>query len=167
MVEILPVSTLFHYDVSVAFVLLVVGAFILCISVCYNLQGAGKSHTMKQLASQGLFPLHSFVVVDPDEIRGNFPEYHLYAKECPKVAGELTHTEAGYVTEIVTAAALQQGHNVLVDGSLRDYAWYRGYFKSLREEYGGLLRIAILHITAPREVVFERAAVSKVEKGES
>ncbi|KAL7427769.1 hypothetical protein ACHAXH_000836 [Discostella pseudostelligera] len=123
-----------------------------------GVMGAGKSHTMKQLASQGLFPLHSYVVVDPDEIRSNFPEYHLYAKECPKVAGELTHTEAGYVTEIVTAAALQQGHNVLVDGSLRDYAWYRGYFKSLREEYGGLLRIAILHITAPREVVFERAA---------
>ncbi len=115
---------------------------------------------MKQLASQGLFPLQSYVVVDPDEIRSNFPEYHLYAKECPKVAGELTHTEAGYVTEITTEAALQQGHNVLVDGSLRDYTWYRGYFKSLREEYGGLLRIAILHITAPREVVLERAAVS-------
>jgi predicted kinase len=150
----------------IEFVLPVVG-YSYCISVCYYLQGAGKSHTMKQLASQGLFPLHSYVVVDPDEIRSNFPEYHLYAKECPKVAGELTHTEAGYVTEIVTAAALQQGHNVLVDGSLRDCAWYRGYFKSLREEYGGLLRIAILHITASREVVFQRAAVSKVEKGES
>ena len=135
-------------------------SYFTCCLRCLQTQGAGKSHTMKHLASQGLFPLQSYVVVDPDEIRSNFPEYHVYAKECPKVAGELTHTEAGYVTEIVTAAALQQGHNVLVDGSLRDYAWYRGYFKSLREEYGGMLRIAIVHITAPREVVFERAAVS-------
>ena len=47
-------------------------------------QGAGKSHTMKQLASRGLFPLGSYVIVDPDEIRQHFPEYHLYAEQSPK-----------------------------------------------------------------------------------
>jgi len=63
------------------------------------------------------------------------------------------------VTEIVTAAALQRGHNVLVDGSLWDADWYRRYFEQLKKKYGSL-RIAILHITAPREAVFERAMVS-------
>ena len=114
---------------------------------------------MKQISSKKLFPLQSYVVVDPDEIRSHFPEYHLFAKQCPKRAGELTHREAGYVTEIVTAAALQRGYNVLVDGSLWDYKWYEEYFASLRKEYN-VLRIAILHITAPREAVFERAKVS-------
>jgi hypothetical protein len=124
---------------------------------CDQHQGAGKSHTMKQLSARSLFPLEAYVVVDPDEIRSHFPEYHLYAQSNPRRAGELTHREAGYVTEIVTAAALRNGHNVLVDGSLRDYEWYREYFARLRAEYGAL-RIAILHIIAPREAVFERAA---------
>jgi len=48
---------------------------------------------------------------------------------------------------------------VLVDGSLRDYEWYKGYFKKLRHDFP-FLRIAILHITAPKEAVLERAAVS-------
>ena len=121
-----------------------------------GVMGAGKSHTMKELSTKGLFPLEAYVVVDPDEIRSHFPEYHLYAQSNPERAGELTNREAGYVTEIVTAAALRCGHNVLVDGSLRDYEWYKQFFVGLRKDYVAL-RIAILHITAPREVVFERA----------
>eukprot|EP00986_Skeletonema_menzelii_P002781 scaffold790_cov149-Skeletonema_menzelii.AAC.26 len=121
-----------------------------------GVMGAGKSHTIKQLASRGLFPLQSYVVIDPDDIRQHFPEYVLYAMQSPEHAGELTHKEAGYVTEIVTAAALQRGHNVLVDGSLWDADWYRGYFEQLKKNYGNL-RIAILHVTAPREAVLARA----------
>ncbi len=124
-----------------------------------GVMGAGKSHTLKQLASRGLFPLQSYVVIDPDEIRQHFPEYVLYAMQSPEHAGNLTHKEAGYVTEIVTAAALQMGYNVLVDGSLWDHDWYREYFDQLKKTYGNL-RIAILHITAPREAVFARAKVS-------
>jgi len=74
-------------------------------------------------------------------------------------AGELTRKESGYIAEIMTLAALQAGKNVLVDGSLRDYEWYRLYFVRLRCEYPSL-KIAILHIIAPREAVFARAAVS-------
>ncbi|KAL7540761.1 hypothetical protein ACHAWF_006777 [Thalassiosira exigua] len=111
---------------------------------------------MKQLASRGLFPLSSYIIVDPDEIRSHFPEYHLYASQSPQRAGELTHREAGYVTEIVAAAALERGYNVLVDGSLKDHEWYAEYFASLREKYPRL-KIAILHVTAPREAVFARA----------
>lgn len=77
----------------------------------------------------------------------------------PERAGELTHREAGYVTEIVTTAALDRGFNVLVDGSLWDHEWYEQYFKALRRKYK-VLRIAIIHITAPRDAIFERAKVS-------
>jgi len=46
----------------------------------YNIkQGAGKSHTMKEVASKKLFPLESYIIIDPDETRSHFPEYHLYA----------------------------------------------------------------------------------------
>ena len=40
-----------------------------------GVMGAGKSHTIKQLSSRGLFPLQSYVVIDPDDIRQHFPEY--------------------------------------------------------------------------------------------
>lgn len=121
-----------------------------------GVMGAGKSHTMKQLSSSGLFPLRSFVIVDPDEIRSHFPEYQLAIDLLPHRAGELTHKEAGYITEITAEVGIREGYNVLVDGSLKDAEWYEEYFKRLREQYP-LLRIAILHITAPREAILQRA----------
>lgn len=83
----------------------------------------------------------------------------MYIKQNPDVVGEQTRKEVGYVSEILTLAALQSGKNVLVDGSLRDSKWYRQYFASLRKEYMHF-KLAILHIIAPRSTVFQRAAVS-------
>jgi dephospho-CoA kinase len=51
---------------------------------------------------------------------------------------------------------LQEGKNVLVDGSLRDAKWYLKYFENLRERFP-TLKIAILHVMASRETVLERA----------
>jgi len=120
-------------------------------------QGAGKSHTINWLVIKGLFPLLAFVSVDPDEIRRRLPEFSLYLQVCPDKAGELTRKEAGYIAEILTLAALQAGKNVLVDGSLRDSGWYTLYFARLRREYPNN-KIAILHVVAPRDAVFQRAA---------
>lgn len=120
--------------------------------------GAGKSYTMNKLVEEGRFPLMAFVTVDPDEIRRHLPEFHLYVKETPELAGELTRKEAGYIAEILTLAGLQAGKNVLVDGSLRDSEWYKEYFERLRRDFPNL-RIAIIHVTAPRDAVFQRSAV--------
>ena len=120
--------------------------------------GAGKSHTIRMLGHKKYFPLKSFVLVDPDEIRRKLPEFHVYVEHCPEAAGELTRKEAGMIEEIAVEAALRHGYNVLVDGSLRN-EWYEGYIQMLRKTYPGL-RIAILHVTAPREAVFRRALVS-------
>lgn len=62
------------------------------------------------------------------------------------------------MTEIATRVALDRGYNVLVDGSLRDWEWYAEYFNDLKKQYRKL-RIAIIFVTAPREVIFERAKV--------
>ena len=119
--------------------------------------GAGKSHTMNALVEKGRFPLKAFVRVDPDDIRHLLPEYHMYIDENPELAGKLTNKEAGFISEILTLAALQAGKNVLLDGSLRDAEWYQTYFARLREEFPSV-RQAILHVTAPRQAVFQRAA---------
>jgi len=71
-------------------------------------------------------------------------------------------SESGYIVEILTEAAFREGKNVLVDGSLRDHEWYSSYFKRIQNEYP-TRKIGILHITAPRAMVFERAK----KRGES
>ena len=116
---------------------------------------------MHRLASQNYFPLPSFVSVDPDEIRQQFPEFHLSATLSRAEAGERTHKEAGYVTEITARVALDKGYNVLIDGSLRDWEWYAEYFKKLKKNYKKL-RIAIIYVSAPRDVIFKRAKVSEI-----
>ena len=103
-----------------------------------------------------IFPLLAFVGVDPDTIRRYLPEFGEYCQHNPLVAGELTRKESGYITEILTEAALKEGKNVLVDGSLRDHAWYSAYFDRLRKDYPNL-RIAIIMVTAPAEDVLQRA----------
>lgn len=59
--------------------------------------GAGKSYTMRKLVDKGRFPLLAFVNVDPDEIRRQLPEYHLYVSQNAELAGELTRKEAGLI----------------------------------------------------------------------
>ena len=113
----------------------------LCVVECWNLT----------------FP--SFLNHASDEIRRFMPEFHIYIERSPELAGELTRKEAGFIAEILTLAGLYAGKNVLVDGSLRDAAWYEKYYESLRKEFPNL-RIAIIQVTAPRDTVFQRAAVS-------
>jgi len=62
--------------------------------------GAGKGHVISFMEKKEYFPLGSFVIVDPDEIRSLFPEYTLYKSENPFKAGEMTRKEAGYIVEI-------------------------------------------------------------------
>merc|ERR1711953_1487719 len=52
--------------------------------------------------------------------------------------------------------ALRNRFDLIFDGSLRDSAWYIKFFEKLRDEFPGI-RIIILHITADREEVLERA----------
>ena len=126
--------------------------------------GAGKGYTIAKLVEKGRFPLKAFVIVDPDEVRRLLPEYSLYIHANAELAGELTRKEAGFIAEILTLAALQAGKNVLQDGSLRDSDWYQVYFKRLKDEFPDV-RQAILHVTAPREAVFQRAASRAIATG--
>ena len=71
--------------------------------------GAGKSHTLVWLNHNCLFPLDSFVRVDPDSLREMLPETKEYIKRDPVTAGMLTQKEVGYISEILTLNALQQG----------------------------------------------------------
>ena len=85
--------------------------------------GAGKGYVLQWLNDQGLFPLDSFVLVDPDRLREQLPETGEYVRRDPQTAGYYTQKEVGYISEVLTLHGLKSGKNVLVDGSLRDADW--------------------------------------------
>ena len=121
--------------------------------------GAGKRHTLMKLVEEGKLPLLSFVHVDPQEIRRRLPEFASYVLKCPDLVDELTSMEAGHIMEILVRVALEKGKNVVLDGSLHDADWYADFYQELRDEYPKM-RMALLHITAPRSLILQRAAVS-------
>jgi hypothetical protein len=62
--------------------------------------GVGKGHTVNWLNSKGLFPLQSFVNVDPDKKRHLLPEFPIYNKMNSLTAGYRTQKEVGYIAEV-------------------------------------------------------------------
>lgn len=118
--------------------------------------GAGKSHTIQTLQLRNLFPLSAFVRVDPDNLRTQLPEFHSYYNRIhPIQAGEMTRKEAGHLVELLTLISLDHGMNVLVDGTLQDWIWYKQYFQYLRKNYPNI-QIAILHVVAPKSTIYHR-----------
>lgn len=117
--------------------------------------GAGKGHTMQWLQREGLFPLAAFVKVDPDSLRELLPETPEYITRDPHAAGALTQKEVGYIAEVLSMDALDDGKNVLVDGSLKDAVWYQMYINSLRSAFPRL-KIAIIHVTASEATILGR-----------
>ena len=121
-------------------------------------RGAGKHHVVRYLVEHDLLPLLTFVNVDPEEIRRRLPEYTAYATKCPFMVDVYTKKEVGYIAEILTLAALQAGRNVVIDGALESPEWRKQQFETLRTQYPNL-KLAILHITAPRDVILQRCRV--------
>ena len=119
--------------------------------------GAGKGHTLNWLQEQGLFPLDSFVQVDPDNIRFLLPEFTEYIKIDPATAGYMTQKEVGYLTEILTLDALRKKKNVLEHGSLRNVTWYSLHIDYLRKNFPSV-KLAIIRVTASSETILARAA---------
>merc|ERR1712176_779626 len=123
----------------------------------WGAMGAGKGYVTSWMDKEGYLPLDRCVMVDPDRIRQTLPEWQDLVKEDAENAGRRTQKEAGCIAEILGYKALRNRFDVIFDGSLRDAGWYINFFKQLRDQFPGI-RIIILHITADRQEVLERAA---------
>ncbi|GAB5371404.1 hypothetical protein AAMO2058_001577100 [Amorphochlora amoebiformis] len=118
--------------------------------------GSGKGYTMRWLGDQGLFPIHSFVWVDADEIRTNLPEWEGYIAHDAGHAAMQTQRETGMICEILVQELLKRNHSILIDGTLRDHKWYKKAFGELRKFFP-THNIAIIHVTAPLQMIKQRA----------
>jgi len=126
--------------------------------------GAGKSRALSWLDERGLFPLPSFVQVDPDVIRRILPEMPGYLERNAESAGSFTQKEAGFVQELLTLEGLSRGKNVLVDGSLRNATWNKMFFARIRRDHPSV-KLAIFHVVAHPAEVVRRAQKRAKETG--
>jgi predicted kinase len=135
-------------------------------------RGAGKNHVIRSLVKSGRLPILSFVHVDPDSIRRRLPEFESYAKLNPTHVNDFTRKECGYIAELLLMAGLQHGRNVVFDSAMRNTEWFSSFIGTLKKgcakEMFGLLtniKIAVLHITAPTDVILERVQKKSLETG--
>jgi hypothetical protein len=126
--------------------------------------GAGKSHVMRWLAATGAFPLHAFVTVDPDTIKGELPELAPFVVADRASAGSRLHKESLLIADVLTQSALAEGRNVLVDGSMRNTQWYGQEWARLRVA-APRHRLSVLLVEASPRTILGRAAVRAVETG--
>eukprot|EP00946_MAST-07B_sp_MAST-7B-sp1_P001251 g1251.t1 len=120
-----------------------------------GVMGSGKSHTLRWMSEKHGFPLHEFVICDPDRIREQLPEMEGYRRRWAPTCGTLTQKESGYIAELIWCAAMERGLPVVIDSSLRDIVFWRKMVKSVRREYK-FYRLCILHVVASVRVLFER-----------
>lgn len=124
-----------------------------------GVMGAGKHFTVSKLVREGRLPLLSYVVVDGHDIRRRLPEFESYLLKCDAdCVDELTRKEAGYIVELIVRAALQAGRNVVWDTSMFDADWFVEFTNQVKAEYSSL-KVGLLHVTAPRDVILERVVV--------
>lgn len=116
-----------------------------CVKESSSLDEQDNTATLPRL------PILGFVLVDAREIATLLPEYQCYEQALGEdAARNFTFKETGYISEIVTRAALQAGTNVMFYGSLRSVDWYKHYFEYLKKDFHNL-DIALLQVVASKE----------------
>jgi Zeta toxin len=118
--------------------------------------GVGKGYVLTQLHQRNLMNLDDFVKIDPDLIKFELPEMTGYLQKDRATASTKLHRESTQMADIIFEYAITNSMSILVDGSLRDVVYYQSLFHRIRTEYSSY-RIGIIHITASRDAIFDRA----------
>jgi dephospho-CoA kinase len=126
--------------------------------------GSGKSTLIKELIQSEYFQLDSPVRIDMDELRDLLPQSYALRANDPQKYVELTQIESGTLSELFLQIALSCQRNVILDSSMMNLDWQKGYLQSLKRDYP-LLVICILHVSAEPSLI--RRRVSSRNQGTS
>ena len=119
---------------------------------CY---GSGKGHVLRLMDRLKKINLDNFIHVDPDKIRVLLPEYVQYLQEDPWNAGYKTNKEAGYIAELIQLHALMNGYNLIIDGSMKDFVWYKQYIEWIKKTFPNYM-ISIIYVETSWVKILER-----------
>ena len=114
--------------------------------------GSGKGWVLGWMSANGILPLERVSKIDPDAFKLRMAEWPIYQQQSVEVAGTQTHAESSYIAEIAQHLAMNNGMDVWVDGSLRQWRWYQQELQRVRGRYPQY-RIAIVAIDAPEHKI--------------
>ena len=106
--------------------------------------------------SKTSFPWTTLCKIDPDMLKSELPEMAGFLQADRATAATQLHRESTQMADVLLEHALAHQIPVLVDGSLRDVHFYERLFDRIHRDFSAY-RIAILHVTADRDVIVERA----------
>jgi hypothetical protein len=119
--------------------------------------GVGKGYVMQYLTELGILALPNLVYVDVDATRAVIPEWPLYRALVKENPGAKTQKEAGLIAELAQGLALRRNRNVVIDGTLSSKDWANRLIARIRHS-SPAYKIAVIYVTAPLEMVLQRAA---------
>lgn len=114
--------------------------------------GSGKTHVLKHLLGNSF---DSYVLADVDRIRSQLPENKHLIKTDPSTAGKILHSESCTIHEILFRMAIEEKHNLIIDGSLRNGDFFKDLIIYWRKTTP--YKITIVHVKASLETCLRRA----------
>lgn len=117
--------------------------------------GAGKSHCIKHLSRIGKLDINNYIYIDPDRIKYELIEARHYIAKDPVNAGSLLHMESTYISLLLQYVCFDAGYQMIVDGSMRETAWFISYIKWINVNYTQYI-IGIIQVKADLDIVLQR-----------
>jgi predicted ABC-type ATPase len=97
---------------------------------------SGKGTVLKQVSAAG----HPMVLVDPDHVKGQLPEYRQTVppagsnKPTFKGAAAMVHEESSFLAKRIRSEAVDAGHHIVIDGTGTNAKKFIATMKELKEK---------------------------------
>lgn len=117
--------------------------------------GAGKSTVREKLQKAGVLDPNRYMTLDPDEVKGQIPEYGAFQKSDPSNAARAVHRESGDIQEDIWRQGQAARKNMIVDSTLGAQQYYSDEIDRLKSEYPEY-GTTILHVDVPESTAQER-----------
>src|SRR6478609_7724439 len=117
--------------------------------------GAGKSTVRDKLQKAGVLDPNRYMTLDPDEVKGQIPEYRGFQKSDPSKAASAVHRESGDIQEDLWRQGQAARKSMIVDSTLGAQQYYSDEIDRLKSEYPEY-GSTILHVDVPERTAQER-----------
>lgn len=124
--------------------------------------GVGKSYLVEQMRAKGV--MSNALVINPDAIRDHLPEQEKQNLEGNHEIDLDLHREASAMTELLIYQALKDRRSIIIDASMRDYAFHESLIEMVRKAHSsytvGIMAVVTSSSTHQRRLE-ERAQTTR------
>lgn len=126
--------------------------------------GAGKTWVRSELERLHYLDPSVFLTLDPDQIKGDIPEYTKIQQTNPELAANMVHRESNYLLELATERALLLQKNIVLDLAMRDVNYFKQIVTRIQKTQPQY-QIEIIHVTNSLENMLKNANERAIKTG--